>query len=395
MSQSLDLPQLGTEPSAMLRPPQQLRELQALAPVCRVRTPAGDPAWLVTRHEMVKQLLKDERLNRSHADPANAPRYVDTPFFNLLITDTEPERAHQLHREMRSLLTPSFSARRLARLRPKIEELAEEMVQGLLTKGPPADLHGDFSQPFALNALYELIGVPAEDRLRIVELMGRMSMLDDPESAEAGAKELFGYLAELVGRKRGQLGDDVISRLIEGGVDDERIGSLAAGVLFAGLDSVIGHIDVGVLVLSNSPEKLAEAMSEPGKMAIAVEEVLRAAKAGSSMLPRYATEDIEVGDVTIRAGELVLLDFTLSNFDEEAFERPEEFDTNRTPNPHLTFGHGIWHCIGAPLARVELQTAFNTLFGHMPNLRVGVPADELRMETGQLSGGLLELPVTW
>ena len=395
MSQSLDLPQLGTEPSAMLRPPQELRDLQATAPVCRVRTPAGDPAWLVTRHHTVKQLLKDERLNRSHPDPANAPRYVDTPFFNLLITDTDPERAHQLHREMRALLTPSFSARRLSRLRPTIEALAEEMVQGLIAKGPPADLHGDFSQPFALNALYELIGVPAADRLKIVELMGRMSGLNDPASAEQGANELFAYLAELVGRKRGALGDDVISRLIEAEVDDERIGTLAAGVLFAGLDSVIGHIDVGVLVLSNNPDKLAEAMSDPGKMAIAVEEVLRAAKAGSSMLPRYATDDVEVGGVTMRAGDLVLLDFTLSNFDEEAFDRPEEFDTTRAPNPHLTFGHGIWHCIGAPLARVELQTAFTTLFRRLPDLQVGVPADELRHESGQLSAGLLELPVTW
>ncbi|QUH01924.1 cytochrome P450 [Saccharopolyspora erythraea] len=390
-----ELPELGTGPSAMLRPPQQLRDLQARAPVCKVRTPAGDEAWLVTRHDTVKQLLKDERLNRSHPDPPSAPRYVDTPFFNLLITDTDPERARQLHAEMRSLLTPSFSARRLARLRPKVEALAEETVQALLAQGPPADLHSVFSQPFALNVLYELIGVPAEDRLRIVELMGRMAVLDDPAAAERGAEELFGYLAELVGRKRGRPGEDVISRLCEAGVDDERIGTLAAGVLFAGLDSVISHIDVGVLVLSNNPEMRDAAMREAGAMAIAVEEVLRAAKAGSSMLPRYATADVEVGGTTIRAGDLVLLDFTLSNFDDAAFDRPDEFDITRAPNSHLTFGHGIWHCIGAPLARVELQTAFSTLFGRIPTLRVAVPAEELRMETGQLSGGLLELPVTW
>lgn len=395
MSQSVDLPELGTGPSAMLRPPEDLRRLQQQAPVCKVRTPAGDEAWLVTRHDAVKQLLKDERLNRSHPDPDNAPRYVNTPFFNLLITDTDPARASELHSEMRRLLTPSFSARRLARLRPKVEALAEEMVQGLLAKGPPADLHADFSQPFALNVLYELIGVPAQDRFKIVELMGRMAVLHDPAAAERGAQELFDYLAELVGRKRDELGEDVISRLIEAGVEDQRIGSLAAGVLFAGLDSVISHIDVGVLVLSNDPAKRDSAMQDAGSMAIAVEEVLRAAKAGSSMLPRYATAEVEFGGVTIRAGDLVLLDFTLSNFDERAFERPDEFDTTRAPNPHLTFGHGIWHCIGAPLARVELQTAFSTLFRHMPDLRVGVPADELRMESGQLSGGLLELPVTW
>lgn len=395
MSQSLDLPKLGTGPSAMLRPPELLRDLQEQAPICKVITPAGDEAWLVTRHEEVKELLKDERINRSHADPPNAPRYVDTPFFNLLITDSDPDEATRLHKSMRALLTPSFSARRLARLRHKVEALAEEMVQALVDKGPPADLHNDFSQPFALQVLYELIGIPVEDRMMILQLMGRMAVLHDPASAEKGAEELFAYISALVGRKRGQPGDDVISRLCEAGVEDERIGTLAAGVLFAGLDSVISHIDVGVLVLANNPDKRDLAMRDAGTMAIAVEEVLRAAKAGSSMLPRWAAGDVEIGDVTIKAGELVLLDFTLSNFDTRAFDEPDTFDVTRVPNPHLTFGHGMWHCIGAPLARVELQTAFSTLFRHLPDLRVAVAPEDLKLETGQLSGGLLELPVTW
>ncbi|MFR9727670.1 cytochrome P450 [Saccharopolyspora sp. MS10] len=395
MSQSLDLPKLGTGPSATFRPPKQLRELQEQAPVCKVRTPAGDEAWLVTRHEEVKQLLKDERINRSHADPPSAPRYVDTPFFNLLITHPDPDEATRLHKEMRALLTPSFSARRLARLRPKVEALALEMVQELLDEGPPADLHAQFSQPFALQVLYELIGIPPEDRWRIVELMGRMAVLGDPAAAEEGAAELFGYISELVGRRRVAPGEDVISRLCEAGLEDERIGTLSAGVLFAGLDSVISHIDVGVLVLAGNPDKRERALRDSASLALAVEEVLRAAKAGSSMLPRWATGDVEIAGVTIERGDLVLLDFTLSNFDERAFDDPERFDVERAPNPHLTFGHGMWHCIGAPLARVELQTAFSTLFGRIPGLRVAVAEEELRWETGQLSGGLLELPVTW
>ncbi|WP_243793709.1 cytochrome P450 [Saccharopolyspora gloriosae] len=395
MSQSLDLPKLGTGPSAMLRPPEMLRDLQQQAPICKVRTPAGDEAWLVTRHEEVKELLKDERINRSHPDPPSAPRYVDTPFFNLLITDSDPDEATRLHKEMRQLLTPSFSARRLARLRHKVEALAEEMVRALVDKGPPADLHGEFSQPFALQVLYELIGVPTEDRLMILQLMGRMAVLDDPASAEKGAEELFTYISELVGRKRGHPGEDVISRLCEAGVEDQRIGTLAAGVLFAGLDSVVSHIDVGVLVLANNPDKRDLAMRDAGAMAVAVEEVLRAAKAGSSMLPRWAAGDVDIADVTIKAGDLVLLDFTLSNFDTRAFDEPDTFDVTRAPNPHLTFGHGMWHCIGAPLARVELQTAFSTLFRHLPDLQVVVAPEDLKLESGQLSGGLLELPITW
>jgi cytochrome P450 monooxygenase len=392
---SSELPSLSTGSSSMLKPSEQMRDLQAQAPVCKVRTPAGDEAWLVTRHAEVKQLLMDDRLGRSHPHPPTAPRYVDTPFLNMLITDDDPDHARKLHAEMRSYLTPSFSARRMAKLRPHVEALAEGMIDAMAAKGPPADLHGEFSVPFALEVLYALIGIPEDERPRLLELMGRMAVLHDPTAAEEGRDAVFEHLSGLVDRKRGGDDEDVISRLCAAGVDDGKIGTLSAGVLFAGLDSVASHIDVGVALLVAHPEQRDEMLADPERMAHGVEEVLRTAKAGNSMLPRYASDDIDIGGVTIGAGDLVLLDFTLTNFDDQVFDEAERFDVTRQPNPHMTFGHGMWHCIGAPLARVELRTVFGTLFTRLPELRLAKPMEELELESELLSGGLTELPITW
>ncbi|MFI5758995.1 cytochrome P450 [Streptomyces sp. NPDC051569] len=390
-----ELPSLSSDkPPSPLRLSPLLRDLQTRAPICKVRTPAGDEGWLVTRHAELKELLRDERLGRAHRTPATAPRYVQNPFLDMLITD-DPEQARAVHAEMRSLLTPNFSARRVLDLMPKVEAIAEGVFRSFVAQGPPADLHGQFSLPFSLSVLCELIGVPAEEQGRLVAALSRMGGLDDPESVQAGQRELFGLLVELARRKRAEPEDDVISRLCLKEPSDERIGPIAAGLLFAGLESVASHIDLGVVLFSLHPEQRDAALGDEKLMAGAVEEILRSAKAGGSVLPRYATEDVEIGGVTMRSGDLVLLDFTLSNFDERVISDPEVFDITRSPNTHLTFGHGMWHCIGAPLARMQLRTAYTLLFTRLPGLRPTRPVEELQTLGGQLSGGLTELPVTW
>lgn len=387
-------PSLKGQQQSVLRLSPLLHELQAENPVCKVRTPAGDEGWLVTRHAELKELLRDERLGRAHATPATAPRYVHNPFLDMLVTD-DADLARKLHTETRALLTPNFSARRVLDMMPKVEAIAEGVLAGFVAQGPPADLHSQFSLPFSLAVLCELIGVPAEDHGLLVGHLSRMGGLDDPDTVQGGQQDLFGYLVELAGRKRAEPGDDVISRLCASEPSDERIGPIAAGVLFAGLEAVASHVDLGVVLFTLYPEQRAAAMGDPKLMTSAVEEILRSAKAGGSVLPRYATDDLEIGGVTIRTGELVLLDFTLSNFDTRVFDEPELFDITRAPNPHLTFGHGMWHCIGAPLARMQLRTAYTLLFTRLPELSLALPVEELRVLGGQLSAGLTELPVSW
>ncbi|QLH19419.1 cytochrome P450 [Streptomyces sp. Rer75] len=393
MPTSRELPALTTEARPVLDP-SPLRELRASAPVCRVHTPAGDEAWLVTRHAEVKKLLHDERLGRSHPSPETAPRYVKNSLLDLLVAD-DPQVAREVHARTRALFTPNFSAKRIRALRPRIEELASDLVEELAAQERPVDLHAYFSSPFSLRILCELIGVPDEDRERCAALLAGMGQIDTGQSVVTGPKALFGLLAGVSARKRAEPGDDVISRMCEAGIPDDHAGSLAAVLLFAGLESVATHIDLGVVLLSAHPEQRGAVLRDPALLTGTVEEVLRSAKRAGATLPRYASEDIEIAGVTIHAGELVLLDFALANFDEQAFSEPELFDVTRSPNPHLTFGHGIWHCVGAPLARVELSTAFTTLFSRLPGLRPAVPLDELRTRGGELVGGLAELPVTW
>ncbi|MFH8787083.1 cytochrome P450 [Streptomyces roseoverticillatus] len=392
---SQGLPSLGLEPPALLRVSPLLRRLQEEGPVRRVRTPAGDEGWLVTRHAELKELLHDGRVGHTHPDPANAPRYVRTPFLDLMITDTDAEAGRRTHAEVRRLLTPMFSARRVREMEPQVAAVVDAVLDRFIAQGPPADLHGGVSVPVALTVLCDIIGIPPHSREELTALLSRMALLDTPESVREGQQELFAFVGGLVERKRAEPGADILTRLSEGGLPEERVAPLGVSLLFAGLDSVVTFLDHGVVLLDHHPEQRAAALADPDLMTHAVEEVLRAAKAGGSILPRYASEDVEIGGVTMRAGDLVLFDFSLPNFDERVFAEPERFDITRAPNPHLTFAHGMWHCIGAPLARIELKTVYTQLFTRLPGLRLERRADELRLHDGQLSGGLTELPVTW
>jgi len=366
--------------------------LRDTGPVGLVLTPAGDEAWLVTRHAEVKALLHDERLGRSHPDPAAAPKYVKNDLLAMLITP-DAEAARQMHARARTLLTPHFSARRVRDLKPRIEALTDAMLDRFTTDEPPADLHAGFSLPLSLQILCELLGVPADERHRCAELLARAGQVGTDGSG--GPAALFAMLTELADRKRDDPGDDVVSRLATSGIPDEQTGSLAATLLFAGLDAVATHIDLGVVLLTEHGGQRDEVLADPDRLGGMVDEVLRTAKQSGAILPRYATGDIEIAGVRISAGDLVLLDFALANFDERVFGEPDRFDVTRSPNPHLTFGHGIWHCIGAPLARVELATAFTRLYERMPRLRPAVPVEQLTARDGQLVHGLAELPVTW
>ncbi|MFF4606466.1 cytochrome P450 [Streptomyces sp. NPDC001339] len=393
---SHDIPRLDLEPPKTLELSPLLRALQDQGPIHRVRTPAGDEAWLVTRHAELKELLHDERIGRTHPCPASAAQYVRSPFLDLLISDDDAETGRRQHAETRRLLTPLFSARRVLEMQPRVEKAADTLLDAFIAQGPPGDLHGQLTVPFALTVLCDVIGVPPRLREELTALLSGIAKLDDRDSALRAQSDLRAYVEGLVEHKRTEPGPDIISRLNDGELPQDRVAHLAMGLLFAGLDSVASIMDNGVALLAGHPDQRAAALADPDVMTRAVEEVLRTARAGGSVLPpRYASEDMEFGGVTIRAGDLVLFDLGLPNFDERAFTAPEKFDTTRAPNPHLTFGHGIWHCIGAPLARLELKTMFTKLFTRLPELRLELPVDELRQKEGQLSGGFAELRITW
>jgi cytochrome P450 len=380
-----------------------------MAAPTRVTTPAGDPAWLVTGHNTVQDLLADTRLGRSHADPDNAARYSDAAIFGRAARATgTPESEQAEHMLMRRLLSRSFSARRLAHLNPRVQELVKALLDGLETMPRPVDLHEALSFPLPTLVICELLGVPYADREDFRRWSDAAADMTDAARSRAGLERLQAYMRRLLDRKRRESAEDVLSDLLaaqeltDGAFTDDKVVDLAVGLLFAGHETTVSAIDRGVVLLLAHPAQLAALKRDPALVASAVEEILRLPDPvkrppadHATGLARYANTDIELDGTTIAAGDLVLLDLGGANLDPAAFADPERFDITRTPNPHVTFGYGPRFCLGAPLARLELRAVFGALFARFPTLRLAVSVDDLEPRNHLLTGGLAAIPVTW
>lgn len=371
-----------------------LRELQARGPVHRVRTATGDEAWLITGHAEVRRLLADDRLGRSHPSPETAARTGESALFGGPLGDFATEQAD--HARMRSLLQPHFSPRHIKALRPRVEALTAGLLDDMVERGSPADLHAAVAVPLPILVICELLGVPYEDRDRFRAWSADAANTRDRAQSEQGLGQLFGYCLELVARKRIDPGDDVVSRLCStDGVSDAEAAGLSVALLFAGHETTVVQIGLGALLLLAHPGQWRAVVDDPDLVANAVEEILRAPGKGGGGIPRYARTDLEIDGVPIRAGDLVLLDNGAANHDPAVFPDPDRLDVTRSAAAHLTFGHGARYCVGAPLARLELHVVFSRLARRFPTLELAVGVEELRMRRDVLTGGLVELPVRW
>lgn len=370
-----------------------LRDLQDSGPISKVRTPAGDEAWFVGRYAEVKRLLMEPRLGRSHPDPANMPRYFANPLLDMMIT-TDPEADRQTHTLIRSALTPLFTPRRTAAMRPLVARRVSEAVDAVLAVGPPADMHTQFSFPVSFRILCDLLGLAETDEYWTM-VADVTDVANPAEGGEIGPLRAMKYLAEVAVHRRENPGDDVISVLCQAQPDDFFVAA-AVSLLTFGYQATPTTLSASIALLAGHPEQRDQLIKDPALMHTAVEEALRMGKVGESFVPRYASEDIEIGDVTIKTGDLVLVDHFSASLDDRVFEDPERFDITRTPNPHLAFSRGIWHCIGAPLAQLEIEEIFPALVSRMPGLRLTVPLEELHVKAGELLGaGINSIPVTW
>lgn len=372
----------------------------------RVTTPAGDPAWLVTNYDDIKALLSDSRLGRSHAAPEWAARVSHSAIFGGPVGHPSTEAAD--HARVRRLLTPAFAARRMARLQPRIKTIVTDLLDAMECQAKPVDLHEAVSFPLPVRVICELLGVPFDDQDSFRRWSDDAAHLTDAARSQAGLRQLWEYMHTLIERKKLDPGDDMISDLVATAATDpeltvDGIAELSAGLLFAGHETTVTAIDRGVILLLTHPERADELRDDPTLIEPAVEEILRSWRpmrtAGTpdraAGLPRYANTDFRFDGVTIRTGELVMLGLRWANLDERRFPDPDRFDVHRASNPHLTFGHGPRFCVGAPLARIELQTVFPALLERFPALRLAVPIEALRGRDELLTGGLMELPVTW
>jgi pentalenolactone synthase len=373
------------------------------APV-EVITPAGDPAWLITRFEQARQLFADPRFGRSHPAPEQASRISDAAILSGPSQEFETEQAS--HKRMRSLLVPAFSAGRMRKLSDHVQSLVDGLVDELIAThdanpDQPVDLHSLLSFPLPVLVICELLGVPYEDRDYFAELSNRLGRMDIGAEAEAASQELREYMRRLADKKRADPQPDVVSDLVKAHAEDpsfseDEMVRLAAGLLFAGHETTMTRIDMGVVFLLSDLSRRDRFAADPdGQAQPTVEEVLRLTAAGELGLLRYAHEDVEVDGVTIKRGDCVLLSSNAANRDPSVFTDPDDFDPTRSPNIHLAFGHGAHFCIGASLARTELRIALSTLFQRIPGLRLAVDPADLEIRPGSVAGGLVSVPITW
>ncbi|SDL31498.1 Cytochrome P450 [Streptomyces indicus] len=373
--------------------------LRATEPVARVLMPSGDQAFLLTRYEDVRTALSDPRFSRAATLEPGAPRLAAAPQnFKSLLNMDPPE-----HTRVRKLVSREFTARRVAALRPRIQEHTDALLEAMAKQEPPVDLVPALAFQLPVTVICELLGVPFEDRDEFAA-WSRVFLATTAVSKEemlAAQLALRTYLANLVAAKREQPGDDLLSALVsihdEDGdrLQEEELIFLGISLLVAGHETTVNQIANSVVALLTHPEQLQQLRRQPELINAAVEELLRLHPPGNEALLRITLEDVELSGVTIPRGSAVLPSLSSANRDVRQYDHPDTVDFDRPSNPHFAFSHGTHYCIGSGLARAELQIAIGSLIARFPTLRLAVAEEELRRPEGMLVHGIASLPVTW
>jgi cytochrome P450 len=376
------------------------------APVSLVEAPIGPvrfPAWLITRYEDVRRVLGDAthfsnsgRAIRTHllaavgAETAARIRVTGPS----LIGHDPPD-----HTWMRRLVTPKFTVKRMLALRPRIEAIVTEHLDAMADGGGPVDLVQAFALPVPSLVICELLGVPYADRAGFQRRSRTQVDLGLPlEERQAAFEESHAYMAGLVRGQRARPGDNLLGSLVrEHGDDlpDEELIGLGSLLLLAGHETTANMLALGTLLLLRHPEQLALLRDDPGIVDRAVEELMRYLSIVHTGVIRTATRDVTIGGKPIKAGDAVVCSLPSANRDEAVVDDPDVLDLTRKPASHVAFGHGIHHCLGAPLARMEMRIAFPALLRRFPALRLAVPFEEIEYRSASVVYGVRSLPVTW
>jgi cytochrome P450 len=385
-------------PPTIYQPAPELVEIQRECPVAEVALPDGRTAWLVTRNSDVRRVFIDQRFSRAAAVGPDGPVTSMTDVIKESILTMDPPQ----HTRMRKLIAGAFTARRAAELRPRIGRLVDELIDAMQLLPRPVDLVAHFSLPLPVQVICELLGVPADDRDRFHGWSDTLLTDVEPATKQSAFQALTEYLMGLVAAKRVTPGEDLMTALIAARDEQDKLSErelvmLCFTLLIAGHETTANQINLFLLTLLHHPDELAGLRADPQLTPRAVEELMRYVQLGTAeaAMARIATEPVELSGVTIPAGGAVLPALSLANRDPAVFRDPDRLDLSRVDNPHVGFGTGIHHCLGAQLARIELQEALHGLLRRLPNLRVVVPDSQLRFKPGMAIRSLESLPVTW
>ncbi|MEV0381479.1 cytochrome P450 [Nonomuraea sp. NPDC050643] len=386
-------------PSA-LEPPHEWAELRQGCPVAPIRLASGDRALLLTRYDDVKQVLSDPRFTRQ-LDAEDAARVTANESGGVF--GSGGNLTGENHRAWRQLVGRAFTARRVTAMRPRIQAMAEQLVERMVATGAPADLVSAVGFPLPVWAICDLLGVPDSDRSRFAywsDTMLSMTRFGQDE-IDAAQAEFDAYLIALVEAKRAEPGDDLISELLsiveglDGRLTEQLMLGTAKGLLVAGHETTANMIGKMVSMLLADRARWEALVADRTLIRPAVEEVLRFDANPGFGMPRYLTEEVEVAGETLPKGTTVICSMASANRDERQFEGAGEMRLDRSPNPHVAFGVGPHSCIGQALARTELQTVLEVLLDRLPTLEPAVPVGELRRREGLIVGGLERVPVRW
>ncbi|WP_068504360.1 cytochrome P450 family protein [Paenibacillus kribbensis] len=388
-------------------------KLRAMGAVIPIPFPMGGTdrqTWMVTRMEEAMQVLKDHahftvdrRLINGSSSDATPTGNTDPSASTNFLTESVNSVDEPDHRRLRTLVSKAFTPRYMESLRPRVQEIADELLDQVQKKGE-MDLVKDYAYPLPINVICDMIGVPQADRAQIHVWSSAIAHglglgRQKPEVSEH--LRAFGeYIVQLVDDKRQHPADDLISQLIAIEEEGDRLSeaellSMIKLLIFAGHETTSNLIATGTLMLLDHPDQLEKLKSDLSLVPSAVEELLRFNGPSTIAGPRFATEDIELAGQQIKKGDMVIPVLKSANRDERQFSESEELDITRKINRHLAFGHGIHMCLGAPLARVEGDIAFTTLLRRMPNLRLNVPRENVIWSFMLSSQGLTSLPVAF
>lgn len=384
-------------------PAGELARVRESGGVTRVVTVLGTPAYLVTGYADVREVLSDPaRFSNARVGFRQLP--------GMELSESKEELAkrrvgHLLgldppeHTRLRRMLTPEFTVRRMRRLEPRITEIVEDHLDDLERAGPPADLVPAFALPIPSLVICELLGVPYAERAGFQRRTSRQLDMSVPiPERVALQRESREYMYGQVARAQAAPGEDMLGMLVREHGDElstEELVTIAGLLLAAGHETTANMLGLGTLALLRHPEQLAMVRDDPAMVEPALEELLRWLTIVHAGIPRTTTVPVELSGHSIPAGELVLCSLPMANRDPALIADPGRLDITRGAPGHLAFGHGPHHCLGAPLARMEMRIAFPALLRRFPGLALAVPFEQVDFRPHHFIYGLQSLPVTW
>jgi cytochrome P450 len=378
-------------------------KLGVRSPIHRVALPDGMPTWFITGHRESREALSDPRLVRSMEVAApELRRYVglnsdDFALSQHMIFTDPPD-----HGRLRKLVSKAFTRRRVEALRPRVQEITDELIGAVAASGR-ADLVDALALPLPIRVICEMLGIPLGDRAdfeRHTEILTGINSSSSYDDVIGAGRWFDTYFTELVDSRKKEPGDDLISAMVAAQEEDDRLTDLevrsnAFMLLTAGFETIAYLISNGVLALLRHPDVMAALQASPELMPNAVEEFLRFDSPVSCVTYHFAREGLEVAGVQIQPGDHVVISSVAANHDPAAYEDPARLDPRRKAAGHMSFSHGIHFCLGAPLARLEGEIAIASVIRRLGNLKLAVPEDALTWKPSFVLHGLESLPVTF